>query len=295
MRPGFGLRRGRGVELALEPARERQARLGRRPRLADGRHHAGAQLADDLLPLGRDGPRPRRAAATSGSSRPCPGLSVDGGAEALNFHSHEWKSIGAARSAKRPDQQLGRPRSPGRPRPGSSMMRTASPGAPARSSTDHRPGSGEDVLARVVGQRHRLTGGQPGHQQAGAGAPTGRPAPPATSARPAVGGGASPRTYDGSVPGVGRREPRLDEATAARSGVGDLAVADARPGRQHLRATGLDDVPRAGRVGVDERALEHPGDDLQLRVRVLGIAGRGRSSTSSLWQTRGPKPRLAGS
>ena len=50
---GVRVRRGGGVELALEPARERQARLGRRARLADGRHHAGAQLADDLFPLGR--------------------------------------------------------------------------------------------------------------------------------------------------------------------------------------------------------------------------------------------------
>ncbi len=44
---------GVGVELVFEPADERKPGVGRRPRLADGRHHAGAQLANHRFPLGR--------------------------------------------------------------------------------------------------------------------------------------------------------------------------------------------------------------------------------------------------
>ncbi len=49
---GVRTRGGCRIELAFEPARELDTRFGGRPRLADGRHHAGAQLPDDFLPLG---------------------------------------------------------------------------------------------------------------------------------------------------------------------------------------------------------------------------------------------------
>ena len=51
MRPGFGAAAARAIELALEPRDERGALLRRGPRPAVvRRHHAGAQLAHDVLP-----------------------------------------------------------------------------------------------------------------------------------------------------------------------------------------------------------------------------------------------------
>ena len=49
-RAGIEAPRGRAIERGFERRRERLARRGRRLRRALGRHHAGAQLAHDLLP-----------------------------------------------------------------------------------------------------------------------------------------------------------------------------------------------------------------------------------------------------
>ena len=114
---------------------------------------------------------------------------------------------------------------------------------------------------------------QPGHEQAGAAScrSAGRRRRPPRP-RPDAGGGASPRTYDGSAPAAdgvshawtNRHRPDAGSATSLCRMPVPAESTCARPASTTWR--------RARRVGVHQRTLEHPGDDLELGVRVLGIA-----------------------
>ena len=155
------------------------------------------------------------------------------------------------------------------------LIRTASPARSGSPSSVTDPVAANTCWRGSSGRSTAWPGASRATSSRAPVVPTGRPAPPATSTSSPVVGGASPTTYDGRRARRLGRQPRLDEPAATRSGVGDLGVPDARSGRQDLGPTGLEDVARAGRVGVHEGALEHPGHDLQLGVRVLGIAGAG--------------------
>ena len=162
----------------------------------------------------------------------------------------------------------------GRRRPPSSVSRTR-PRTQRISVQGDRPGGGEDVLARVVGQGHRLAGATGARRAAGRRrCRSGRPSPPATSTSP-DGARAAPRRgrTRGTVPGDGRRRatPGRTRQRPDRGSATSLCRMPV-PAESTCARPASTTCARTRRVGVHERPLEHPGDDLQLGVRVLGVA-----------------------
>ena len=78
-------------------------------------------------------------------------------------------------------------------------------------------------------------------------------------------------------------------------GVVALGVHDARPGAHPLREPAVHDAGVAPGVLVHQRARQHPGDDLRVAVRMVGIAAPGRGPGPSLCTSSAPNDVLPGS
>ena len=163
------------------------------------------------------------------------------------------------------------------------------------STASERPGRDEDVRRGSSGSATVSPARQAGDEQPGARSSrsAGRRRRPPSPARTPV-GGASPRTYDGSAAGVGRREPGLDEpAGPDRRRRPRCARCRCRPRAPGARPASTT-CRRAGRVGVHERPLEHPGHDLELGVRVLGVAAPRRRRVEQVVVVARPAVRSRG-
>jgi hypothetical protein len=92
--------------------------------------------------------------------------------------------------------------------------------------------------------------------------------------------------------GVGQH-PHLHEVhVGGRAGV-HLRVADPAPRAHALRQPGVDDAIGAGAVTVRELALQHPGDDLHVAVRVRAEPSA-RAHDVVVVDDQQPVPRVVG-
>ena len=166
--------------------------------------------------------------------------------------------------------------------------RAASDARSGRASSQRRRSRRRRAAARR--RAARPTGRWPGRRDAASRAPAmpigeARRRPPR---RPALAdaGRRSPRRTPARGPA--RRARARPAGTGAPRPVGDLGVHDAAAGGEPLHRAGPDDV-REPRRGVPQRALEHPGDDLEIGMRMVGIPVPG-GSCSSLWRDERVEP-----
>ena len=161
-----------------------------------------------------------------------------------------------------------------------SSRRTASPSTSGPAALELGPATGDEHVHRGgVRQRHRPARRHPGAVQDGAPG-TERHRCPAAGERDQA---AALQVAPGVVLGVGRRGPGLvgehphlhEPHRAPGRGVVALGVQHPAPGAEPLHEPGHHHAGVAPGVLVAQAALEHPGDDLQVAVRVAGVAAAG--------------------
>ena len=224
-----------------------------------GRARSPIPVGGDGEPLGRCCPastdEPGRASRSSRARSPS-------SADVSSVNDHTSSSVGLAAVTDEPGLVGDPERVAGRERLGQAGAR-------------QRPGGDEDVLERLVGQGRRC---RRRASRATRNVARGTDRTPRRTVEPPGPSQVAPARV-GRTPAAcrsRRASARPARTGSAPTGSGDLGVHHARAGRQHLHRAGHDHAGVPVVVGVRAAPRQHPGDDLEVAVRVVGEAGAGR-------------------